>query len=129
MKTYLLCFVDYEERIMKDAYLKTSDASIFPRLHSEAFTPKIFSVDLCLSPYNPLKILAYIYQTFAVTFEWNAPCYIHQAGWFTNANRIHYESKTVERQYIQEEPRMKAIAKEKSHFSRKSTHFQLHDVH
>ena len=63
-----------------------------------------------------------------MTFEWNAPCYIRRAGWFTYANRIYYEYKTVERRYIQEEPRIKAIAKEKSHFSRKSTHFQFkHD--
>ena len=64
-----------------------------------------------------------------MTFEWNAPCYIRRAGWFIYANRIHYEYKTVERRYIQEEPRIKAAAKEKSHFSRKSTHFQFkHDL-
>ena len=63
-----------------------------------------------------------------MTFEWNAPCYIRRAGWFIYAHSIHYEYKTVERRYIQEEPRIKAIAKEKSHFSRKSTHFQFkHD--
>ena len=39
--------------IMKDSYFKTNDASIFARLHSEPFTPKIFGVDLCLFPYNP----------------------------------------------------------------------------
>ena len=64
-----------------------------------------------------------------MTFEWNAPCYIRRAGWFIYANSIHYEYKTVERRYIQEEPRIKAMAKEKSHFSRKSIHFQFkHDL-
>ena len=63
-----------------------------------------------------------------MTFEWSAPCYIRRAGWFTYAKRIRCEYKTVQRRYIQEEPGIKATAQEKSHFSRKSTHFQFkHD--
>ena len=63
-----------------------------------------------------------------MTFEWNAPRYIRWARWFTYANRTHYEYITAERRYIQEETRIKAKAKEKSHFSRKSAHFQFkHD--
>ena len=63
-----------------------------------------------------------------MTFEWNAPCYIRRAGWFTYAKRIRCEYKIVQRRYIQEEPGIKATAQEKSHFSRKSTHFQFkHD--
>ena len=121
MKTYLLCSVGYEERTMKDSNFKTNDASVFARLHSEPFTPKIFGVDLCLFPYNPLKILAYISQTFAVTFEWNTPWYIRRVGCLTYANRIQIGRASIH-------PRIKAIAKEKSHFSRKSTHFQFrHD--
>ena len=42
-------------------------------------------------------------------------------------HRIYYEYKTVERRYIQE-PRIKAIDKEKSPISREPTHFQFkHD--
>ena len=54
--------------------------------------------------------------------------YIRRAGWFTYAKRIRCEYKNVQRRYIQEEPGIKATAQEKSHFSRKSTHFQFkHD--
>ena len=51
-----------------------------------------------------------------MTFEWNAPCYIRWARWFTYANRTHYEYITAERRYIQEETRLKAKAKEKKLF-------------
>lgn len=69
MNTYLMCSVGYKERAMKDSYFKTDDASVFDRLHSEPFTPKIFGVGLFLCPYNPLKILAYISETSALTLS------------------------------------------------------------